>query len=145
MKKIKVIDIERQYNNDGQHLQQALTYTLTGEHRKADHVSYTKDSDIPEFEMSVKSARFTLMSGNLCEAQDFEGIVNEFFRKTASKCFAYVTKELECFIMDAEEFREFICQFCGLSKESSKNGGRCKVQMRSESSKVMQWLQTSVA
>lgn len=145
MKKIIVANIERQYSNFGQHAEQSLAYTLTGELRRHDHVNYAVGSDIPEFSMSVKSAKFSLMSGGLCEAQDFEGIVEEFFHKTASKCFAYVTKELECFVMDMSEFRSFVNQFCILTHESSKNGGRCKVQMRSESSKVIQWLQAAVA
>lgn len=145
MKKIYVTEIERKYNIFGQHAEQALAYTLTGEMRTHDHVPYTKGSDIPEFKMSVKSAKFTLMSGNLCEAQDFNGIVEEFFHKTASESFAYVTQNFECFIMNAKEFRNFICQFCGLSKESTKNGGRFKVQMRSESKKVLEWLQMAVA
>lgn len=137
--------IERHYANFGQHAEQTLAFTLTGEIRKHDHVSYTAGSDIPEFHMSVKSAKFSLMNGNLCVAQDFDGIVEEFFRNTASKCFAYVTQDMECFVMNPEEFRCFVCQFCGLSRESTKNGGRCKVQMRSESKKVLEWLRMAVA
>ena len=145
MKKIEIATIERHYANFGMHAEQALAYTLTGEIRRHDHVSFTAGSDIPEFHMSVKSAKFSLMNGNLCEAQDFDGIVEEFFAKTASKCFAYVTQEMGCFVMDANEFRCFVCQFCGLSRESTKNGGRCKVQMRSESKKVLEWLNLAVA
>jgi hypothetical protein len=145
MTTIKMTTIERRYANFGQHAEQTLAYTLTGEIRKHDRVSYTNGSDIPEYAMSVKSAKFSLMNGNLCESQDFDGIVEEFFRKTASKCFAYVTQEMECFVMNPEEFRCFVCQFCGLSRESTKNGGRCKVQMRSESKAVLAWLRMAVA
>lgn len=145
MKKIEMATIERRYANFGQHAEQTLAFTLTGEIRKHDHIAYTAGSDIPEYAMSVKSAKFSLMNGNLCESQDFDGIVEEFFCKTASKCFAYVTQEMKCFVMDADEFRYFVCQFCGLSRESTKNGGRLKVQMRSESKKVLSWLEMAVA
>jgi hypothetical protein len=145
MKIIEMTTIERTYANFGQHAEQTLAYTLTGEIRKHDHIAYTAGSDIPEFKMSVKSAKFSLMNGNLCESQDFDGIVNEFFTKTASEQFAYVTQEMRCFVMNADEFRCFVCQFCGLSRESTKNGGRCKVQMRSESRKVLEWLEMAVA
>jgi len=145
MTTIKMTTIERRYANFGQHAEQTLAYTLTGEIRKHDHIAYTAGSDIPEYAMSVKSAKFSLMNGNLCESQDFDGIVEEFFRKTASKCFAYITQEMECFVMNPEEFRCFVCQFCGLSRESTKNGGRCKVQMPSESKAVLAWLRMAVA
>ena len=145
MKKIEITTIERKYHNFGQHAEQALAYTLTGELRTHDHVSYMSGSDIPEYKMSVKSAKFSLMNGNLCQAQDFEGIVEEFFTNCASECFAYVTQEMECYIMNTDEFRTFVNQFCGISRESTKNGGRRKVQMRSESKKVLEWLAVMVA
>ena len=145
MKMIKVVEIERKYKNFGQHAEQALAYTLTGQLRTHDHVSFMNGSDIPEYEMSVKSAKFSLMNGNLCESQEFDGIVEEFFAKTASKCFAYVTQQMECYVMDANEFRQFINLFCGVARESTKNGGRRKVQMRSESKRVIEWLSMAVA
>jgi hypothetical protein len=145
MTTITITNIDRHYTNFGMHAEQALAYTLTGDLRKHDKVPFTQGSDIPEFEMSVKSAKFSLMNGNLCESQEFDGIVNEFFAKTASSCFAYVTQGMACYVMNADEFRTFVNLFCSLSRESTKNGGRCKVQMRSESKKVIQWLQMAVA
>jgi hypothetical protein len=137
-----VVEIKRQYANFGNHAEQCLAYMLTGEVRSHDHIRYDKGSDIPEYHMSVKSAKFTLMSGNLCESQDFDGIVEEFFQKTASKQFAYVTQDMVAYIMTAEIFREFVVRFCGLERESSRNGGRYKVKMRMESKKVIEFLKT---
>lgn len=142
MTHIKVTEIERQYANFGNHAEQCLTYMLTGELRTHDHIRYDKGSDIPEFHMSVKSAKFTLMSGRLCESQDFDGIVEEFFQKTASEQFAYVTQDMVAYIMTATEFKEFIYNFCRLERESSQNGGRYKVKMRMESKKVIEFLKT---
>ena len=145
MTNFSAVKINRTYSVFGMHAEQAVAYTLTGEMRKHDKVPYTDGSDIPEFAMSVKSAKFSLMSGNLCESQEFDGIVDEFFAKTASTCFTYVTQDLECYVMNADEFRTFVSLFCSMSRESARNGGKCKVQMRSESKKVLQWLQMAVA
>ena len=145
MRKIEMTTIERHYKNFGQHAEQTLAFTLTGKIRKHDKLPYYAGSDIPEYHMSVKSARFGLMSGNLCEAQDFEGIVEEFFAKTASTCFAYVTQDMECFVMDANEFRCFVCQFCKIGRESTKNGGRNHVRMGYEKKEVREWLRMAVA
>lgn len=142
MTHIKVTEIERQYANFGNHAEQCLAYMLTGELRTHDHIRYDKGSDIPEYHMSVKSAKFTLMSGRLCESQDFDGIVEEFFQKTASEQFAYVTQDMVAYIMTATEFKEFIYNFCRLERESSQNGGRYKVKMRMESKKVIEFLKT---
>ena len=84
----------RNYKSNGQHKEQALAYVLTGEVRKADKVPFYMGSDIPEYEMSVKSSKFSLMNGNACESQTFEGICEEFFAKVVSTKFAYVTNDM---------------------------------------------------
>ena len=145
MEIIKVMEIERVYKNNGMHLEQSLAYTLTGKIRKHDRVAYDKSSDIPEYDMSVKSAKFTLMSGSICKAQDFEGIIEEYFANTASKRIAYVTQDMNAYIMDMVEFNEFLHLFAFLERESSQNGGRYKVKMRSESKKVIAWLAAKIA
>ena len=131
--------------NQGRYKEKALAYTLTGEIRKGDRIAYDKGSDIPEYNMSVKSAGFSLMHGNLCEAQDFDGIVNQYMANVASTCVAYVSHEMVAYIMDMTEFREFLYMSCSLCRESQRHGGRYKVKMRSESKKVMAWLSERVA
>ena len=49
-------------SNQGQARQQDVDYMLTGKIRKPDNVPFDMDSDIPEFGVSVKSSRFTLVS-----------------------------------------------------------------------------------
>ena len=142
---IIVKNIPQTYKNFGQHAEQALNYTLTGRIEKHDTIPYDKGSDIQEYHISVKSARFSLMSGNLCKAQDFEGIIAEYFENVASDKCAYVTQDFTSYIMDNEQFKTFLMNFCTLARESSRHGGRYKVKMRSESKKVLQWLQLNVA
>ena len=130
----------RNYKSNGQHKEQALAYVLTGEIRKADKIPFYMGSDIPEYEMSVKSSKFSLMNGNACICQDFNGIVEEFFSRAKSTKFAYVTNDMVAYVMDIEQFRQFVYLFCGLERESQKNGGRYKVKMRAESKKTIAWL-----
>lgn len=132
--------INRTYANDGAHREQALAYTLTGEMRRHDKVRYNEGSDIPEFHMSVKASGFTLMSGNICKAQDFEGILAEYAENTASRQVAYVTEDMTAYVMEIPLFCEFCRAFCRLERESQKNGGRYKVRMNKESKAVLEWL-----
>lgn len=141
---IKTATIERTYSNFGNHAEQALAYTLTGEIRKHGKITYDKGSDIPEYDMSVKSSGFSLMSARLCESEDFEEIISQYMTNTASTCVAYVAQNMVAYVMNMEQFNEFLHQFCYLDRESTKNGGGVKVKMLRESKKVLTWLNERV-
>lgn len=128
-------------SNPGQAKQQDLAFALTGEIRKPDAVRFDMDSDIPEFSISVKSARFTLASASALSATTFEGQLNEFSERVHSEKFAYVTKNNMVYIMDKVEFLDFCHEFCGWEQESEKNGGAYKVRCRKESKRMIKWLQ----
>lgn len=145
MTTITLTTIERTYTNNGMHAEQTLAYALTGEIRAHDHVPFDKGSDIPEYHMSVKSSKASLMSGNRCESQTKEGIIAEFIAKSASTCFAYVIADFsKAYVMSGEEFAEFCMLFGGMSRESSKNGGKAKVQLRAENAKTLAWLEAHI-
>lgn len=128
-------------SNAGQARQQDLIFALTGEVRKPDSVPFDMDSDIPEFSISVKSARFTLASANVLASTTFEGQLNEFSERVHSDKFAYVTKDYAVYIMDKVEFLAFCNEFCAWEQESEKNGGAYKVRCRNESKRMIKWLQ----
>ena len=71
------IELLNNYKNAGQNAEQSLAYALTGEIRKHDKVAFDKGSDIPEFKMSVKSARFTLAS--TLNGESYEEMQADFF------------------------------------------------------------------
>lgn len=135
---IKSTTIDRIYKNNGQHAQYVADYTLTGQVRKADNIHWACGSDIPELKMSVKSARATLASDLIGET--IADKVNDYFNRTASTVWAYVTKDETIYIMDGIEFRQFIMTFATMQKDSTKNGGRMKVRFPHESHKVIEWL-----
>lgn len=138
MKMIICKTIERTYSNNGQHCQQMLDFTLTGQVRKADHLKWDKGSDIPEFSMSVKSARFTLAVDLIGET--LEDKVDNYFARVLSTAWAYVTKSGEAYIMNRDEFRTFLLTFGTMSRMSSRNGGQIAVKGGHESRKMIEWL-----
>lgn len=140
MKTIKVETINRNYSNWGQHCEQALAYTLTGEIRKHDRVPFDVDSDIPEYNMSVKASGFTLASATINHGETFEEKYNDFFARVHSENFAYVDMKFTAYVMNTETFKEFVKRFCYLDRESKKNGGLTKIKCYKESKKMIEWL-----
>lgn len=144
MKRI-IIEAVSQYANSGSAKEQNLAYALTGKMCKHDNVPFDKGSDIPEFHMSVKSSRFTLVSGKLMSADSFEGQIDEYFARVASSSWAYVTENNEAYIMDMAEFRSMLMMFARFERDSSKNGGKSKVRFPAENKKILAWLSAQVA
>ena len=145
MTTINVTTIERTYSNWGNHCEQALAYTLTGEIRQHDHVPFFKDSDIPEYNMSVKSSGFTLASAKINHGETFDEKLNDFVSRVHSDKFAYVDFNMTAYIMDLTEFVLFIKTFCYWDRESSKNGGGYKIKCRKETKKMQEWLAAHAA
>ena len=105
---MKVATINRTYANWGAHCEQALAFTLTGEIRKHDHVPFDKDSDIPEYNMSVKSSGFTLASAKVNHGETFEEKVTDFFARVHSTIFAYVANDFTVLFQNKRKLRNEI-------------------------------------
>lgn len=108
-----------------------------------DAKAYDKASDVDagEKQISVKSAKFTLMAGSLCKGlTEFDAIWNLYATTTHSNYAVYVTEDFVGYEMDMAEFKEFVYKFCTVQRESSKNGGACKIRCRSESKALIAWL-----
>lgn len=133
------VQINRHYANFGAHAEQMLIFTLLGVVRKHDNVPFDIDSDIPEFQMSVKSSGATLASASRMVATTWEGQIDEYFQRVHSEQFAYVAQDGRYFIMNADEFRQFLLLFSSFERDSLKNGGRYKVKFRKESKKMLNW------
>lgn len=111
-----------------------------------DHANYMAHSDVEtgDFNISVKSARFTLMAGKVATDNgltSFDEIVDFYFATTHSNMWAYVTKDRMVYMMNADEFQTFVYAFCGMERESTKNGGGLKLKARMESKKMLRWLE----
>lgn len=135
------------YNNSGICAEFAYATICGVSNHKFDHISYNRGSDVNagHRHISVKSSGFTLMSGSLCEGNTtFDGIWNLYASKVASNEWAYITKDGRAFEMNLNEFKNFVYSFCGLEKESAKNGGFYKIRCKKESKKMLQWLEARI-
>lgn len=115
---------------------------------KHDHTAYDKDSDlnVKDMHISIKASGFSLMSGKLCEGREqFDEIWALYESRVHSNRFAYITKDYTVYEMDITEFKKFVYAFCGICKESQKNGGQKKIKARSETKKMLNWLAAQVA
>ena len=105
--------------------------------------SYDKNSDLNTADgkhISIKSNAFTLMSGSLCNGlTDFDEIWNLYEKNVHSDTFAYITADFTVYEMNLNEFKNFVYNFCGLERESEKNGGAMKIRCKKESKKMLRW------
>ena len=110
---------------------------------KHDKTPYDQGSDISVngMDISVKSSAFTLMAGNLCEGREtFDGIWSLYAERVHSNTFAYITTDFTAYIMNIDEFCQFVYNFCYIERDSEKNGGKMKIRCKKESQKMRKWL-----
>ena len=130
MQVINIIKIEPIYKNIGQEAERQLSYTLTGEAKKADNVSHKVQGDV--LDIQVKSARATV-----CKGTDIEA----YLQNDGAKRFAYVLKDFtKAYIMDLTMYIAFVNAFATVTRESQKNGGGIKLRLKSESKAMLEWL-----
>lgn len=137
MTTITLSPMEQIYRNNGQHCEQWLIYTLTGERRHADNKPFDTASDFGT--MSIKSARATLVSGAALTAETYDGQVAEYFARVHSTEFAFVSRSGKAYIMDKNEFHGFVLAFGKWAKDSAKNGGRYKIRFTDETRAMREW------
>lgn len=145
---VEAIQTEKPIRNKGILSEWALAAYYGVERKTHDHRRYDEASDISinGKEISVKSDRFTLMSGNLCGGiKTFDGIWNLYRRTVHSNTFAYITLNLVVYEMNLNEFQQFVYKFCSLQRESTKNGGGMKIRARKESKAMLEWLDSKAA
>lgn len=115
---------------------------------KHDSANYMAASDlsIGERHISVKAARFSLMSGIYSNGRTTVAeILDIFMANTHSNEFVYVTKAFEAYYMNITEFAAFVMTFCTAQRESSKNGGAVKVRCKHETKAMLEYLEAAVA
>ena len=142
MTTIQALEITRTYANNGQHSQQVVDFTLTGNIRKADNHKWDADSDIPELNMSVKSPRFTLAYALNGETKEEK--IADYFSRVKSTSWAYITTEGIIYIMNRVEFYEFLMFCTDLQRSSSSNGGHYTIRQNHETQKIRNWLKALV-
>jgi hypothetical protein len=129
MKKITLAEITRQYKNNGQHAEQVVRFTLTGEITKADNKAYNLASDCLNYQ--IKSARATVCKG--CD-------LKAYLDADAASGYIYVMADFKtAYIMNRNEYEKFVYAFGTVTRESTKNGGATKIRLNHETNKMKQW------
>lgn len=124
----------------------ARYYGISRTAHDSKHFDQDSDLNVGNKHMSVKVARFSLMAGSLTkDCATFDEIWMFYESRVHSNCFVYITKDLTVYEMNLKEFKAFVYLFCGLERESKRNGGYLKIKARSESKKMLRWLAAQVA
>ena len=122
-------DFVRQYANNGQHMEQWVRYTLTGERAKADNLPHNMGTDCGCYQ--IKAARATVCKGRDLVAYLAEDKATEFI---------YATAEGIAYVMDKAEYIAFATEFGTLTRESDKNGGAEKIRLKAEGKALLAYL-----
>ena len=115
---------------------------------KHDSKNYRVASDVSvgDLNISVKSAKATLMSGRFCKDCETMRDIWELYRDTThSNTVAYVTREFVAYMMTMEEFEQFVFLFGYITRDSKSNGGYNKIRFKDESKAMLKWLAENVA
>ena len=123
-------DFERQYKNNGQHMEQWTRYTLTGEIAKADNLEHNAGTDCMTYQ--IKSARATV-----CKGTD----IRAYLATDKATEYIYATATGTAYIMTRTEYIEFVEVFGTVTRESTSNGGAVKTRLKSESVALLAYLE----
>lgn len=138
MKKIELLDFASVEGIRGIHIQQRVDLTLTGCIRPHDNTPWNIGSDIPEYDLSVKSKHFSLTSGGELHGESIAEWLDDFFNRVASKMFCYVMDDYG-YIMTPSEFRAFCDIFTELDHDTTN--GLPKLRGKRCDKKIRAWLE----
>lgn len=123
----------------------AATYNIVRTKHDSDSCAVNSDVVAGDKRISVKSARFSLLSASLCTGMtEFDEIWNHFVEIDNANTYAYVTEEFKVYEMNLDEFKAFVYRFCKLDRESSKNGGGIKIRCGHETKALLKWLEERI-
>lgn len=106
--------------NSGETAEAALVLATLGIIRERDNVAADKGSDIPEFDMQVKSDKCTVANDTL----DY----HEHLKGDASKLFAWVTRDGMVYILDKDEWEQAVTPY--LCKDRDSKTKKVKLRLR---------------
>lgn len=104
-------------HNRGQEAEYQFRYQTTGIIAKADKVPFDEGSDIPEFDMSVKTCRYSLTYKELA-GDTVEQKMDDFCKRVASTMFCYIDEGDRVHLMPLSVFRQFVELFHELTYSS---------------------------
>lgn len=130
------------YKNAGEWFESIAKFHRGYDYMVNPATSYDEGSDIEEMNASVKSGGASLAC---VYGPDMETILDTYFANVHSTLWIYmvnVGEEITEYHMNADEFREFLENWAGLSRESGSN--LLKVRIKKTSGKMLHWLDKKV-
>lgn len=136
------ITVRSTAKNKGIAAQQNYEFTMTGRMNNHDSRRWFAGSDVTicGVGISIKADGFSLADARTNMGETFDEKWSDYESRVHSTKFVYITAENIAYEMNIAEFKKFVYTFCYLSRESSKNGGGCKIRCKHESQKMRDWL-----
>lgn len=127
------------YMNNGEFAETVYKYALGLKAEKDANTAFDAGSDIPELNQSVKSSKATLCNEIL--GRDMQSSMATYFERCASTSWAWVVvvdDTITAYIMDENEFKEFMMSWANYNTES-------RIRFKVTSGKMIAWLEERVA
>lgn len=130
------------YKNKGEWIESIMKFSRGLDYMVNPATSFDNGSDIEEINASVKSSGASLAC---VYGDNMESILNEYFSRVHSTLWIYgvvIEDTIYEYHMNATEFREFLKNWAGLTKESGSEN--IKVRIKKTSGKMIKWIEERV-
>ena len=112
-------------------------YAVTGiSTNKHDSVEFSKGCDVLDY--SIKTSHASLPS--TLKGETIADKLADMYKRDAANKYVYISDDNIAYIMNKCEFTAFVLAFSRLERDSQKNGGRMKVRLLKENTRMLAWL-----
>lgn len=116
------------YKNAGHNAEYAVGQFF-GIEATPNNIPHTAGGDVLNYQ--VKSARATV-----CKGTD----IDAYLAIDGATEYIYVTNTFKGYVMNRDEWKEFVNRFGTITRESKQNGGAEKIRLKSESREMLEYL-----
>lgn len=111
----------------------AITGICTNKH---DSVEFSKGGDVLDY--SIKTSHASLPS--TLSGETIADKLADMYKRDYANKYVYISDDNVAYIMNKCEFTAFVLAFGRLERDSQKNGGRMKVRLLKENTRMLAWL-----
>lgn len=107
---------------------------------KHDSIPFEDAADVLHY--AIKTSHASLPS--TLQGETIEEKLEDMYKRDAATRYVYITNNNIAYVMEKDEFTNFILIFGRIEKDSQKNGGQKKIRILRESIKMLEWLETAL-
>ena len=111
----------------------AVTGICTNKH---DSGEFSKGGDVLDY--SIKTSHASLPS--TLRGETIADKLADMYKRDYANKYVYISDDNVAYIMNKCEFTAFVLAFGKLERDSQKNGGRMKVRLLKENTRMLAWL-----